>query len=274
MKTFSLPLFFYLMVFFLGESLHAKTEKWSPDFLIIGAQKSGTSALYYYLQQHPLVVKKASETRFFDCNFSKGVGWYKAQYPERKSPKQLIGDKSPFYLFHPDVSQRVFSLYPKVKIIIILRNPVDRAYSHYWLTVRGGHETLSFEEALKAEYQRTKGLKEKVVHDLLDSAHTLRRYSYSQRGLYAEQIKPWLSLFPKEQILILSLNDLMANQKAVMEETFSFLGLEPIWSLQPYVNDHPYPPMNPETRKELVEYFRGPNQQLEELLGKKFNWDK
>ena len=98
-------------------------------FSIIGAQKSGTTALHHYIQQHPMVRHRGKhqkkEVHFFDTHFKKGISWYKSKFPHKKDSNQLVGDKSPYYLYHPLAAQRAFSLYPEMKIIVILRNPVD-----------------------------------------------------------------------------------------------------------------------------------------------------
>lgn len=219
-----------------------------------------------------MVVKKNAETHFFDYNFTKGTSWYEAQFPPRPQPDHLIGDKSPYYLFHPMVPERVHSLYPHVKLIVILRNPVDRAYSHYWHVVDRDEEDFSFRKAVLAEKGRLKG----EVKKLKDPAYYSpehHRHSYVARGIYVKQIKRWLSFFPREQMLILSSDDLRHNPQEVMDRVFAFLGL-PSYTPKKFTDGHRrYRPMNPKMRKRLSEYYRPYNQQLEELLGMKFNWE-
>jgi Sulfotransferase domain len=248
---------------------------WKPDFLIVGAQKAGTTVLHQLINQHPQVVKKRNEVHFFDANFDRGVEWYQNQFKKRPSSSHLIGDKSPYYIFHPFVPERVYSLYPKVKIIVLLRNPVDRAYSQYWMNIRIGKEdeNVSFEEAIAAEPARIAGEYEKL-RDPSYTGSAYRRYSYLARGVYVDQIKNWLNYFPKEQMLILSSTDLRNSPKEVLKRCFSFLSLpqHPIILSDPEKHSD-YEPMNSKTRKQLAAYFLPYNKALEELLDREFHWD-
>lgn len=128
-----------------------------PHFLIIGAARSGTTSLYSYLVEHPRVVAAAKkELHFFDLRFPNGPAWYRDQFPSL-SPDTITGEASPYYLFHSHVPKRVFKLLPHVKLIVLLRNPVDRAYSHYYHAVKHGIETLPFERAIEQEDERLRG---------------------------------------------------------------------------------------------------------------------
>lgn len=260
-------------MFLVARDAYGKEAPWTPDFLIIGAQKAGTTALYDFIKQHPKVVKKKLEVHFFDINFFLGVDWYQAQFAERPTPDHIIGDKSPYYMFHPYVPERVHSLYPKVKIIAILRNPVDRAYSQYWMNVRSANETLSFEKALKAEHKRLKGENDNIK-DPTYPCRNHRRFSYLSRGIYVEQLRNWLTYFPREQLWVISSDDLRNDANTVLNQIFEFLGLPPhqISILHPDKHSQ-YEPMDPNLRKSLVEYYRPYNEELEKFLNMKFNWN-
>jgi hypothetical protein len=159
-----------------------------------------------------------------------------------------------------------------VKIIAILRNPIDRAYSHYWHNKRAKREKLSFKDALTAETQRLEGEKEKLINNPKYKSNNYRRYSYLERGRYAEQLKRWLEFFPKEQIMVISSSDLRNKTDEVMQNLFAFLNL-PSFTPEAYKSSsHKYPPLDPEVRKELAAYFQPYNEELEALLGRKFNW--
>jgi hypothetical protein len=135
------------------------TARWRelPDFLVIGAQKAGTTALYAYLRWHPSIAGPFwKEVSFFDRHWARGEAWYRGQFPLRSSGK-VVGEASPSYVFHPLAPKRVFSLVPEVKLIVLLREPGDRAYSQYQHAVALGRETLSFEDALAAEDDRVRG---------------------------------------------------------------------------------------------------------------------
>ncbi len=238
----------------------ALAEEWAPDFLIVGAQKGGTSALYNLIIQHPKIVKQTGEIHFFDNHFEKGVEWYKKQFPPCPAGS-IVGEKST-YMLHPLVPQRIHALFPKIKIMMILRNPVERAYSNYWFNVRKKLEFSSFEEAIQKELEQ-----------LAKGAVPPRLYSYLSKGNYADQIKSFLALFPREQILIISATDLREHPKKTLNRVYAFLGLS---SFSVFVRDphskSDYPPMDPQMRKQLAEYFEPFNRQLEELLEVTFNW--
>jgi hypothetical protein len=239
-----------------------------PNTLIIGAQKGGTTSLFEYLAQHPNVCPCSSkEPQYFDTYFDKGPGWYKAWF-HPKSNDAITFEASPHVLFHPLAPERVFALIPNAKLIVLLRNPVDRAYSHYQHWIELGYETLSFEEALKAEKGRTdklwQQLKEREPIDWLP----LRNYSYVRHGLYAEQIDRWLRLFQRKQLLFLKSEEMYASPSVIMERVLRFLEIEPVplRNPKPY-NQRRYPAMSPQARSLLESVFEQPNAVLKNLTG-------
>ncbi len=265
--------FFFLVFTTLIVFVSSLYGGWAPDFLIIGAQKSGTTALYHFLNQHPLVVKKMDETHYFDHNFDKTLEWYRNQFPERPKEGYLIGDKSPYYLFHPLVPERVHSLYPDVKILVILRNPVDRAYSQYWHNIRNKVETLTFEEVIEQEPERLKGEFEKLISDPTYKSYNYQKFSYQERGKYIEQLKRWLNYFKPEQILVITNDELRNKPKKTMGKVFDFLKIHRLGELKPYIEGHePYPQMDLQLRQKLEDKFRPYNEELERLLQRTFLW--
>jgi len=245
-----------------------------PKFIIIGAQKAGTGAFYEILRQHPQVVDRPGEIHFFDIYFDNGVEWYKNQFPEVSQPGSQRGDKSPYYLFHPLAPERAYSLIPKAKLIVILRNPIDRAYSQYWMNIRKRRETLSFRAAIKAESQRLAGEVDKIMASGITPPFSNHRlFSYLSRGLYAEQLKRWLTYYPLEQILVISSDDFLKDPRKIINEALIFLDL-PLYNNFNFQigTTHSYSPMSSALRQELFNYFHPYNEQLEELLNRKFNW--
>ncbi|MGA9381532.1 MAG: sulfotransferase [Phormidium sp.] len=244
-----------------------------PTFIIVGAQKSGTTSLYQYLIQHPQIVPASQkEVHFFDLNFAKGVDWYKQQFPT-VSPGLITGEASPYYIFHPVVAQRVYELFPEVKLIALLRNPVERAISHYYHEVRLGFEKLGLADAIAQESARLKGETAKMLADATYYSYNHQHYTYLSRGIYVEQLKHWMQFFPKEQFLVLPSEELYNQPNQVLNQVLEFLEL-PSYQLTQYdkYNSGEYPEINPETRQQLQEYFQPYNQQLEEFLGVKFPW--
>jgi hypothetical protein len=260
---------------------HRLTMPWRglPDFLIVGTQKGGTTSLFNYLIQHPQVLSPLrKEIKFFDSNFFRGFSWYRAHFPlisKLRGAHALTGEASPYYMYHPSAPERIKAALPSVKIIAILRNPVDRAYSHYQHMVRVGREDLSFESAIEKESERLSGEAEKIAANVAYPQYRHIQYSYLERGLYVEQIQKLYRLFPRENILILKSENLYTEPANIMDAAFTFLDLPfkpgkyEVFKQGTYKGG-----MEPKIRQELVDYFRPYNQQLYDLLGLRFDWDK
>jgi hypothetical protein len=257
-----------------------------PDFIIFGAPRCGTTSLYNYLIQHPRIAPPyKKEVHFFDINYSKGRTWYRAHFPSSiykryvKTARQqdlITGESSPSYIWYPHTPKRVFETVPRVKLIALLRNPVDQVYSHYQMNIiRWGKETLSFEEAIDKEEQRVQGEMEKMLADESYFSETHSRLSYLSGAVYVDQLKPWFELFPREQILILRSEDFYVDPPSVFKQVLDFLGL-PVLKLKDSRKHHSlrYDTMEAATRKRLLEYFEPHNQRLYEYLGVNFGWDR
>lgn len=246
-----------------------------PDYLVIGAQKAGTTSLYYYLVDHPHVAAALEEeVHFFDLNYGRGLGWYRAHFPLGLGEGRIVGESTPYYLFHPHVPQRVRQVVPDAKLIVLLRNPVDRAYSHYQHSVRQGREPLSFEESIEVEEERIAPETRRLLADEGYNSFVHQHQSYLARGLYLDQLKAWRALFPEEQMLVLSAEEFRADTSAVFGEILRFLELPPC-DLKEYrrYNAWSYPKMEASTRRYLVDYFRPHNEKLYEYLSRSFDWD-
>lgn len=274
----------------LKKAFRATTNplRMTPDFIIIGAQKGGTTSLYRYLIQHPCVAPiYIKEPHFFDIFFHKGIGWYRAHFPTSvekyyveltRKHDFITGEASPYYLYHPLAAKRVAKTLPHAKLIVVLRNPVDRAYSHYQHQLRQpGVEPLPFEEAIEAETKRLAGEEEKILRDEKYVSFNHRHYSYLARGTYIHQVPAWMDLFPKEQILILKSEDLYTKPGTIVEQTLDFLhipnGIQGQQKDYKPFNEAKYEPMQPETRAKLIEYFKPLNARLYDYLGRDFGWD-
>ncbi|RMH77884.1 MAG: sulfotransferase [Cyanobacteria bacterium J007] len=241
-----------------------------PDFLIIGAQKCGTTSLYHYLVQHPKIIPaRQKEVHFFDLNFDRGLEWYTAQFfPESYEDGRLTGEASPYYVFHPLVAKRVYNTFPKIKLILLLRNPIDRAWSHYHHEVRWGFESLSFEEAIASEPERLAGEEEKMRDDPHYYSYNHQHYTYLARGIYAEQIAEWLQYFDRDRMLILKSEELATHPDEMMAETCAFLGVETIAvDASTQYNSGEYSQILEKYRQELAAYFHPHNRRLKEEFG-------
>jgi hypothetical protein len=244
-----------------------------PDAVIIGAQKCGTSSLHMYLTQHPGVIPPLrKEVHYFDVNFKRGEAWYRAHFGRRGEPG-LNFDASPYYLFHPLVAERMHALLPRAQLVVLLRDPVRRAYSHYWHERDKGREPLSFEDALKAEPERVDEAHRKLANYEIAASREHQIHSYVARGRYAEQLERWLALYPREQLRVLRFEDLVKDPLAVLNQTLAYLALPPLKEARLEArNSRNYPPMKPETAEMLREYFAPGNRRLESLLGQPLGW--
>jgi len=244
-----------------------------PDALIIGAQKCGTSSLHNYLTQHPGVIAPLrKEVHYFDDNYRRGEHWYRAHFGRAGGPGINL-DSSPYYLFHPLAAQRAHELLPDAKLIVMLRDPVRRAYSHYWHERDKRRETLSFKDALDAEQQRIARDADRLARGEIDSSRDHRRYSYVARGRYAEQLECWLAFYPARQLRVVRFESFVQEPLSTLNETLAFLGLAPLAlaRLEPR-NARKYPPLEPATAARLQAYFEPHNRRLEVLLGRSMGW--
>jgi len=245
-----------------------------PDFLVIGAQKAGTTALYAYLRDTPGITGPSwKEVSYFDRHYTRGEAWYRGNFPNTLRARGLVGEASPSYLFHPQAPGRVAALVPNARLIALVRNPVDRAFSHYQHEVALGREPLSFENALAAEEERLRDEEERMAADPAYFSRAWWNYTYAARGRYAEQLERWLRAFPAEQLLIVPSEDLLDEPERTHARVLEFLGVapQPLESY-PRVFERRYEPMRPETRARLAEQFAEPNRRLYALLGRELDW--
>jgi hypothetical protein len=254
-----------------------------PDFLIVGEAKCGTTSLYDDLAQHPCVLEAAvKEVHFFDIRFRRGLEWYRAQFPlewqmqRKKGPTaRQTGEASPYYMFHPHAPARIKQALPNVKLIVMLRNPVERAYSQYQHEFRRGREPLaSFEEAIAAEPERLRGEHERMLGDEWYNSLEHRRHSYVARGIYVNQLQMLCRQFDRQQILIIKSEDYFSAPDVTCKRVREFLGLpawEPVFFAKKNVGT--YAPIDRRLRKRLADYFAPHNSSLYDFLGTDFGWD-
>ena len=255
----------------------------NPSFYLIGMSSSGTSSFFMNFIKHPKIyppVKK--ETRFFNQNFKRGFNWYKANFPLKVLMKkdQITGEGTPAYIDFSYVPERIKTFTPNAKFIVLLRNPIDRAFSIYNKRIQKGIETISFEEAIKLEYEIIKN----NIHDDFYSDDTVfldlikeenPRISL-RRNLYYPKFKKWFKIFKyPEQFLFLDNEELKKNPEATYNRAFDFLGLDKfdIKNLATFNVNTKKQKMKDSTRKWLEEFFKLHNERFYELLGKRFEWN-
>lgn len=259
------------------KEVHFKGDEYNkllPHFLIIGAMKCGTTSLYRYLIQHPNIIPaKKKEIHFFDNQYDKGVSWYRSQFPLLLNPKVnfITGEASPYYLFHPHAAKRIYETMPQVKLIALLRNPVDRAYSHYKYL---GKIKEPFKEAIKLEQERIGEERDKMIKDETYNSRFHQTYSFLSKGIYVDQLKVFQRYFNKDNILILKSEDFFKDPQSVVNQVFEFLNL-PQYNIDkfPIYNESNYKSLDNSMQKYLVDYFKPHNQRLYEYLGENFDWD-
>lgn len=253
-----------------------------PDFVIVGAAKAGTTSLYTWLCAHPYIARAgAKEIDYFSYHHYRGVDWYRhffptdverAEFAAEHGRPFLTGEASPSYLLDRNAPARAAKVVPGAKLIVNLRDPVDRAYSQFQMRRRDKEEPIeSFLTALAAEDPalRVDGLAEQP-----EPGPWVGR-SYLARSRYAEQLGRWLEHFPREQLHFVEMEDLGSDPQATLQGVHEFLGLPPYSAvgLKPmFVSD--YDPLTPDARQLLHDYFRPHNQRLYELLGRDFGWDR
>ncbi|MCB0754622.1 MAG: sulfotransferase domain-containing protein [Flavobacteriales bacterium] len=249
--------------------------------------KCGTSSLHRTLVQHPnLIASIKKEVHYFDesKNFQKGKNWYLAHFPLKltvwlkqkiSGKKHLTFEATPSYVAFPHVAERLKEVNPDAKIIVMFRNPVDRAYSHYFHSFRPLREKLPFDEAIAAEPDRLNGEFEKMEADPNYWSQSFARFSYLARGMYGDQMERWFKYFPKEQIMIIDSSYYYKNTQKCYNEVLDFLGLEHYEPKGFKKSVYPsYDKMSDELRQKLVAYFKPHNQKLYDLIGQQYDWDK
>ena len=259
-----------------------------PDFLILGAKRGGTTSMWNYLIAHPGVARmwpaaeRLKSPHYFDLNYTRGEAWYRSHFPTRAHLDRLqsklghtvvTGEASPYYLLHPSVPARVHGLLPAAKLLVLLRDPVERAYSHYKERTRHGIETLSFLDALHAEEGRLAGETERLAADPAYTSEAHDSFSYLARGRYLEQLDRWWDWFPADQLLVLASEDFYADPRATLGQVTDFLGL-PAHAPADYRkwNFHPAADMPGDARAFLLDYYRPHNDALQARLGRRLSW--
>ncbi|MDX1618074.1 MAG: sulfotransferase domain-containing protein [Balneolaceae bacterium] len=258
------------------------TDTLDPDFFIIGAQKSGTTSLYEYIKQFAAnyTPPLRKEIHYYDYQYHRDLTWYRSHYPfvNGVTETDITGEATPYYLFHPLAPRRVEQDFPDARFVVLLKKPVERAYSHYHFQKAnsiGPDEPLTLEEVIRVEEERLEGEFERLTGPGRYRAEKYQYYSYLARGRYASQLKRWLERFDREQFHIVQSARFFSETGKQLERFFDFLDLE--WENYPSAfeisNAIDYPDMDEEIRQMLRNYYESSNRELFELIGKEFNWN-
>lgn len=198
-----------------------------PKFLGLGTQKGGTTSLHLLLGSHPAVFLPAcKEVQYHSLHDDRSLTWYASHYADA-APHQLRGDITPYYLFHPRAPHSIHRTIPDARLIVLLRDPVERALSHYFHARRHGFEALELGPALAAETDRLRHADQRLIQaGSCDYSH--QKHSYLSRSRYEQQLDRYEALFPAEQLLVLKSEDLFTDPEAIWERLLCFLALDPM----------------------------------------------
>ncbi len=244
-----------------------------PSFLIVGAQRSGTTSLQKYLQQHPgFVAPVRKEVHYFDRHYARGLDWYLSHFPQHRDGA-ISGDATPYYLYHPLAAGRAGQQLPNAKIVVLLRDPAERARSHYQHEVAKGCEDLSLEAALDAEPSRLEGEVERLISDGTYQSYAHQHHSYVSRGRYLEQLLRWEAVYGRDQVLVLTSEDLFADPQSTLATLLEFLGLEPFALRDAKIhNSYVKRPISDAVFDRLTRELHDDNVRLYDHLGRDLGW--
>jgi len=277
----------------------------APDVIILGAARAGTTSILNHMRSHPgFLACPSRELHFFDVDvrWSLGIGAYRRNFPFRweraaalragRGPA-LCGENSPYYLAHPFVPERIFATLPDVRLVALLRDPTERAISHWNWRVNRGQEKRSFEEAADEELAALADLPPGGSGEIPTDAEPegglggrsgayarvgatprVRRYqAYLARGIYLEQVRRWHAIFPREQLLLLVSEQYFADPEPSLARLWAHLDLPVVPTIDPVRNARKKKSeVRPETIDRVRDFFRPHNAALEAYLGEPMGW--
>jgi hypothetical protein len=255
-----------------------------PAFLIVGAQRCGTTSLYKSLVQHPGVLSAVLHkgVHYFDTGYANGPDWYRGHFPLAATAKlverrlgfpPITGESSPYYMFHPLAAERIARMLPDVRLLVALRDPVERAYSAHSHELARGFETEPFERAVELEEQRLAGEAEKMLADPGYRSFSHQHHGYLARGRYIEQLERLEQVFGRDRIHVVDSATFFAQPEKAYAEVLAFLGL-PAWSGAKFDqhNARSRSPMPDSLRRRLQDHFQPYDERLALWLGAPPSW--
>ena len=279
-------------------ALGTSTAHWRPlpDFLLIGGKRAGSTSLFYALGENPHILPlfpsarrlpKRADTKgvhYFDSEFVRSQSWYRGHMPTtwardratRSLPGQaIVGEGSPYYLFHPSAAVRAHTLVPDAKIIVTLRDPVMRCQSHWKEQTRNGVELLPFDEALAAEGSRLQGEVERLAADSRYRSFAHENQSYAAQSDYVSMLPTWIEQFSRDRVLVLVSEDFYTDPQSVVDAAADFLDIprHPLSSSTVW-NAAPGKGLDPQAAGELAKRFKGTRDYVEELLQRDVPWTR
>ena len=272
-------------------SVGVATANWrpGPDLVVVGAKRGGTTSLWRYLSEHPGMLptfpraQQIKGTYFFDEEWDRGLAWYRSHFPttaRRRLAERHVGhpvcsfEASPYYLFHPLAPMRARQVVPEALVVAVLRDPVERAFSH-WKERHNHTESLSFAEALAAEAARTAGEEQRLIDDPRYRSMAHRHQTYVAQGCYAPMLERWFEAFGRDRVLVVPSEEMYADPQAFCDQVTGRLGLptHALSSVEPW-NAEPSAGMDSEVRAMLTEQLTPHVEATEALLGRSLPWSK
>ena len=257
-------------------------QRLAPDFIVLGAQRAGTTTMFRLLSEHPQVVRPTASKGigFFDLNYDKGMRWYLGHFPLEVVGRRKVADgaahtfeSSGYYLFHPMAAERMARDLPGVTVIAMVRDPVDRAYSAHSHELGRGFETEPFERALELEEQRLAGAHQRLTSDPRFHSFEHRHHAYLARGRYAEQIERYVAAMGAERVVIVDADAFFADPQTEFGELCRRLGLRE-WRPEKVErwNARSRETMSADLRQRLMDHFAPHDEHLARLMGRTPSW--
>jgi hypothetical protein len=272
----------------LGRRAYARVSeataglRMEPSFILIGAQRSGTTSLFRALTAHPQLAPPTFRkgVNYFDLNYYRGAQWYRAHFPVAEIARRRAGRQGPpvafeasgYYLYHPQAMERLGHDMPAVKLVVMLRDPVERAFSAHKHELARGYEREGFERALELEDERLAGEVGRIRADPRYESHAHRHHSYRHRGQYAEQLDRVYEFFPRAQVHVIDSAEYFSQPAVEYRRLLEFLHLRPFEPAFAPANARPGPPMPAGCRQMLAEHFLPHDERLAKLLGRQPSW--
>lgn len=254
-----------------------------PSFLIVGAQRCGTTSLYRALTGHPAILPAALHkgVHYFDTGYHHGPAWYRGHFPltitahqaaARSGTEPITGESSPYYMFHPLAPGRIAADLPGVRILVLLRDPVERAYSAHAHELARGFENEQFEKALELEPERLASESAKIAEMPGYVSHAHQHQAYLARGQYIEQLERLERLFGRDALHVIDSHELFQHPEKNYPGVLAFLGLPHVPSTVPALNARPRAPMPASVRRRLEDHFAPYDERLAAWLGRTPGW--
>jgi sulfotransferase family protein len=255
-----------------------------PSFILVGAQRAGTTSLFRALLSHPLIhsANYHKGVNYFDLNYDRDFSWYQGHFPTtthlRRHRGDVTGDPvtfeaSGYYMFHPCAPERMARHLPEVRVLAMLRDPVERAYSAWKHELARGFETEPFERALDLEDERLAGEADRMIADPGYHSFSHRHHAYVRRGQYAQQLLRLRHHLPSGHIHVIESESFFERPETTYGKVLEFLGLPAVlpdrfdrW------NGRPSSPMSPAARARLRAHFTAHDEALTTMLGRKPAW--